>query len=239
MSESTAVVRQQMQTTLNKYSEKLAVFGVDPKRYIEAALMACVKTPELFKCTPESVALALRQAAQSGLEIGRTAHLLPYGTTCTFVPDYKGLIELACASGKVASIRTRAVYEGEAFTYTETIGGPDLQHTPRLAGSGGKIIGAYAIADLRFNRYKVEWMTADEINAIRSKSRSWKGGELPDWYARKTVVRRLCKTLPQSAKLEVALQHDDAEEIAVVEADQMPNTTGYFVDVTNMVEEAA
>jgi recombination protein RecT len=235
MTESTALAkapRQHLATTLQKYAEKIAVFGVDPARYIEAALMACVKTPELFKCTPESVALALRQAAQSGLEIGRTAHLLPYGSTCTFVPDYKGLIELACATGKVVSIRTRAVFEGEAFVYEETIAGPDLRHTPRTSGSGGKIIGAYAIADLRFNRFKVEWMTADEINAVRTKSRSWSKGELPDWYARKTVVRRLCKTLPQNAKLEAALQHDDAEEVAVIEPD-------HVVDVTHMVEEAA
>lgn len=203
--------RQAYRATLEKYSDKLAVFGVRPEAYIEAALMAAVKLPDLFKCSAESVALALRQCAQTGLEIGRTAHLVPFGQTATFVPDYKGLIELACATGKVAAIRTRAVYAGEEFLYEEEIGGPVLQHKPRLSGQGGPIVGAYAIADLRFNRFKVEWMTADEIEAIRGKSRSWAKGPLPDWYARKTVVRRLCKTLPSNARLQQALRHDDAE----------------------------
>lgn len=203
--------RQAYRATLEKYSNKLAVFGVRPEAYIEAALMAAVRLPDLFRCTPESVALALRQCAQVGLEIGRTAHLVPYGQTATFVPDYKGLIELAVATGKVVSIRTRCVYEGEPFEYSETAGGPEIRHVPRLAGAGGRIVGAYAIADLRFGRWKVEWMTADEIEAIRGKSKSWAKGPLQDWYARKTVVRRLCKTLPANARLQQALRHDDAE----------------------------
>lgn len=203
--------RQAYRATLEKYSDKLAVFGVRPEAYIEAALMAAVRLPDLFRCTPESVALALRQCAQVGLDIGRTAHLVPYGQTATFVPDYKGLIELAVATGKVVSIRTRCVYEGEAFEYHETAGGPEIRHVPRLAGAGGRIVGAYAIADLRFGRWKVEWMTADEIEAIRGKSKSWAKGPLQDWYARKTVVRRLCKTLPSNARLQQALLHDDAD----------------------------
>ena len=226
MSEQTAVAkanpRAELRTTLTRYADKLAVFGVNPDAYIEAALMAVVKVPDLLKCSPESIALALRQCAQTGLEIGRTAHLLPYGSTCTFVPDYKGLIELATATGKVASIRVREVYEGEEFFYGETISGPDLRHTPRLSGSGGKIVGAYAIADLRFNRFKVEWMTAEEIDAIRKeKSKSWKNGPLTGWYARKTVVRRLCKTLPSNAKLQQALRFDDTEDGTGIEDAQV------------------
>jgi phage RecT family recombinase len=203
--------RQAYRATLEKYSDKLAVFGVRPEAYIEAALMAAVKLPDLFKCTPESVALALRQCAQVGLEIGRTAHLVPYGQTATFVPDYKGLIELTLSTHKVVSIRTRCVYDGEPFEYYETAGGPEIKHVPRLSGAGGRILGAYAIADLRLGRYKVEWMTTDEIEVVRAKSRSWSKGPLPDWYARKTVVRRLCKTLPSNARLQQALRHDDAE----------------------------
>lgn len=203
--------RQAYRATLEKYSDKLAVFGVRPEAYIEAALMAAVRLPELFKCTPESVALALRQCAQVGLEIGRTAHLVPYGQKATFIPDYKGLIELTLSTHKVVSIRTRCVYDGEPFEYYETAGGPEIKHVPRLSGAGGRILGAYAIADLRLGRYKVEWMTADEIEVVRAKSRSWSEGPLPDWYARKTVVRRLCKTLPSNARLQQALRHDDAE----------------------------
>lgn len=208
---------------MNHHADKIAAFGVDPVQYIEAAMMATVKNPDLLNCTPESVMLSLRQVAQTGLIIGHTAHLVPFKTkvktpqgdqwqsVCTFIPDYRGLIELAVSTHKVVSIRTRCVYEGEAFNYEETIGGPVLKHIPRTKGIGGNIIGAYAIADLRFGHFKVEFMNVDEIEAIRSKSKSWKDGPLPDWYGRKTVVRKLCKTLPSNAKMQRALANDDAE----------------------------
>lgn len=216
MSDNTAVATApkppSLRQQLMRHADKLQAFGVRPEAFIEAAMMATVKTPDLLKCSTESILLALRQAAQTGLDVGRTCHLVPFGTVCTFVPDYKGLIELACSTGKVVSIRVRCVYEGEEFFYGETMQGPDLRHVPKTSGNGGTIVGAYAIADLRFNRYKVEFMNADEIEAVRTKSKSWKNGPLPDWYARKTVVRRLCKTLPSNAKLQTALAYDDTEE---------------------------
>lgn len=191
-----------------------AALGVQPKQYVQAALMAVVKEPKLLDCSPESVVLALMQCAQTGLEVGRTAHLMPFGRQCTFVPDYRGYIELAMATGKVDSVRVRAVYEHEDFMYAEEVHGPVLRHVPRAQGAGGKIVGAYAIADMHGGRYKVEFMTAEEIDAIRTtKSKSWKSGPLTDWYARKTVVRRLCKTLPMTPKLHAALRSDDAEPL--------------------------
>ena len=216
MSEQTAVTKAEpkpptLRAQLMRHADKLAAFGVRPEAFIEAAMMSTVKNTDLLKCSTESILLALRQAAQTGLDIGTKAHLVPFGTVATFVPDYKGLIELACSTGRVVSIRVRCVYEGEEFFYGETMSGPDLRHVPKMTGNGGKIVGAYAIADLRFNRYKVEFMNVDEIEAIRKKSRSWSKGDLPDWYARKTVVRRICKTLPSNAKLQTALQFDDAE----------------------------
>jgi recombination protein RecT len=217
-----------LRVALAPSTESLTALGVDPRQYIEAALIAATKEPKLFRCTPESLMLALKQCAQTGLTLGRTAHLLPFGTTATFCPDYKGLIELAMGSGKVASIRTRAVYANEVFSYYEDVGGPVMHHEPKLSGDRGPIIGAYAIADLRFNRFKVEWMTRDDIEVIRRKSQSWSSGSLDDkdWYARKTVVRRLCKTLPQSKQLQAALTIDaEADGIPDGEMDIVPNDT--------------
>ncbi len=210
---TTAVAPQtpNLRQLMTAHADKLAAFGVDPAQYIEAAMMATAKNPDLLQCTPASIMLSLRQVAQTGLQIGRTAHLVPFKDTCTFIPDYTGLIELAIATGRVVGIRTRCVYDGEAFEYYEDTAGPVLKHQPKLSGNGGKIVGAYAIADLRFGRFKVEFMNVDEIEAIRRKSKSWKNGELPDWYGRKTVVRKLCKTLPQNAKLQQALRFDDAD----------------------------
>lgn len=215
-----------MRGILMKAAPMLQALNVDPSRYIEQAMMATAKEPKLLQCTTESFVLAVRQAAVTGLDIGTTCHLVAFnskikkadgteewGSVCTFIPDYKGLIELAVATHKVVSIRTRCVYAGEPFEYFESGAGPDIRHTPRASGIGGQIVGAYAIADLRFGRFKVEYVTFDEIEAVRAKSKSWAKGELPDWYGRKTAVRKLCKTLPSSKKLQEAIRYDDAEDL--------------------------
>jgi hypothetical protein len=71
-------------------------------------------------------------------------------------------------------------------------------------------------------------MTAKEIDAIRLKlSKQWKEGALPEWYARKTVIRRASKYVPMhgnaGAKLRMALQQD-AEVVDIPDAEITPIT---------------
>lgn len=177
----------------------------EPARLITGAMVAITLEPKLLRCKPVSIATALARVAQWGLDVGDTAHLLPFGDTCTPVPDYKGLIRLMLRAG-ARKVEAHEVREGDDFSYEYGIA-PKLQHRP---SGRGKITHAYAIAWLRSGEPVFEVMTAEEIDAIRkSKSMSWKAGELPKWYARKTVVRQLAKYMDRTPELNALMTQED------------------------------
>jgi phage RecT family recombinase len=172
--------------------------------------------PPLERCAPMSVFMAIAKIAQWGLEIGETAHLVPFGTDCTPVADYKGLAELVISSGVARAVEAHCVYEKEPFrlkrgTTTE------IEHHPiGDPKTRGAMVGAYALFHLRGGIILVEYMAESEINAIRQQySKQWKNGALPEWYARKTVVRRGVKLLPKNPRLLERLADLDREVIEV------------------------
>ncbi len=184
--------------------------GVTAERMLQAALLCATldATGKLAQCTPKSLALGVARIAQWGLEPGVTAHLVPFGTTATAVADYKGLIQLMRECG--SRIDAQVVREGDVFEYEMGLT-PMLRHVPR--GKAAPIVAAYCIVRRRGEEPTFEVMTADEIDAIRQKhSKQWKAGALPEWYARKTVVRRASKYVPMygdaGAKLRMALEQD-------------------------------
>jgi phage RecT family recombinase len=171
----------------------------------------------LERCSAMSVFMAVAKIAQWGLEIGETAHLVPFGTDCTPVADYKGLAQLVIGSGLVRHVEARCVYEKEPFTMT--LGTTTtIEHRPIWSATDrGKMVGAYAIFDLRGGRSSVKYMGVEEIEKIRQQySKQWKQGALPAWYAEKTVVRAGVKLLPKDprlAKTLAAFEQIEAAEI--------------------------
>lgn len=201
--------------------------GYSAERLVTGALVAVTANPDLLKCTTLSIALALAQVAQWGLDVGSTAHLVPfnvkvskrnepdrYESRCTAIADYKGYIELMCGAG-ARKVEARVVREGDAFEYqygTE----PFLKHYPK--SETGKITHAYAIIWVTPMMTQFEVMTVEEIEEIRKdNSKQWKGGTLPTWYARKTVVRRLVKYVPKRTARLQALA--DKDELTTAEVD--------------------
>lgn len=173
--------------------------------------------PPLERCSPMSVFMAVAKIAQWGLEIGETAHLVPFGTDCTPVADYKGLAQLVIASGLVRHVEARCVYANEPFAMSLGTA-TSIEHRPIWSPTErGEMVGAYAIFDLRGGRSMVKYMGAEEIDAIRQRySKQWKDGKLPAWYAEKTCVRSGAKLLPKDprlAKTLAAFEQIEASEI--------------------------
>lgn len=193
--------------------------GYTANRLITGALVAYQLNPDLQKCTPASIAVALARVAQWGLDVGDTAHLVPFGSTCTAVPGYTGLIQLMCLAG-AKKVEAFEVYEGDRFEW-ELGTNAHIKHQPVAGPPGRKITHAYAIATLGRGVVQFEVMTADELEAIRQKySKQWKSGPLTYWWARKAVIRRLAKYVVRSAspavqsRLQAALAQDvDAEPL--------------------------
>lgn len=85
-------------------------------RMIRVALTALTRTPKLAQCTPQSVCKCLLDLSAAGLEPdGRRAHLIPYGTECTLILDYKGMAELAMRSGTVSNIHADVICDKDTF----------------------------------------------------------------------------------------------------------------------------
>jgi recombination protein RecT len=204
------VLRQELTKRTESY-EAMLPRGYRPDRLITGALLAVSRNPALLDCTPVSVAVALGQCAQLGLDIGITGHLVPYGKSCTFIADYKGYIELMCKAG-ASKVEAYVVREGDVFEYQRGTA-PHLKHQP-YNKRGAAITHAYAIVWPRNGHDpQFEVMTVEELDAIRkAKSKQWATGELPEWWARKCVIRRVAKYVPKSPELALLLAKPEEGE---------------------------
>jgi recombination protein RecT len=187
------------------------------------------RTPKLQECDPLSILASVKQAASLGLDLAPNmmeAYLIPRwnkntkSNECTFQPGYRGLLKLALQSGEIASVRTALVREGDAFLCRWT---PDLEflHEPVHGARGGAITHVYSYAKLKNGERLVEVMDADEIEAFHQRSEGYRTAQAKGWaetgpwvtdwpeMARKTVLKRHCKSLPRSLELAAAIEADD------------------------------
>jgi recombination protein RecT len=197
---------------------------ITPDRMLRVALTAVNSTPALLKCDQTSLLSAVMQCAQLGLEPGGVlghAYLLPYGDRCQLIVGYKGLLDLARRSGQVRTISANNVYSNEKFVRVEGME-RNLEHVPLPPSKRGDYVGTYAVAKLRDDSFHFEWMWAEEVDAIRKRSRASNNGPWvtdTDEMRRKTVVRRLVKYLPISVELSRAAALDEAHEVGLPTAD--------------------
>ena len=180
-------------------------------RLIKIALTAVAKNPKILDCDRDSIMLSVMQAAELGLEPGGAlgeGYLVPYGRTCQFIPGYRGFISLARRSGQIVSIEAHAVYEKDEFVVEFGLD-PKLVHRPTLATERGEVVAFYAVARLVGGGVQHDYMTRADVDAIRKRSRAASSGPWVTDYnemGKKTVIRRLFKTLPVSVELCRALE---------------------------------
>lgn len=206
----------------DKFKEQVALAlpkHMTPERFTRIALTAISRTPKLQDCTQTSLFKCLLDLSAAGLEPdGRRAYLIPYGSECTLILSYMGMIELVRRSGDVVSIRSELVCENDEFSWENG----KVTHKVEWRKPRGEIQAVYAEAVLRSGETQTATMTKDEVDAIRKRSRSGNSGPWVTDYgemAKKTTLRRLCKLLPLSS--EVA-EHIDKDQDLVREIDVTP-----------------
>lgn len=197
---------------------------LNPDRMARIALTEVRKSPKLLDCTQESLAGAVIQAAQLGLEPGSGlghCYLIPYGKECQLQMGYLGLLELARRSGQIASIDCDVVYEDDEFVYNK---GDDAKvvHKPKFPRAEKpnfeNIIAAYAIAKFKDGGIERVVMERWDIERAKNKSKTAKYSDSPwkefyDLMCIKTVLKRLAKRLPKSPELIQAMKLDTQNEI--------------------------
>lgn len=210
--------------TLGKAQKSIAEVlpkHLKPERMLRLTMLVANKTPKLLECDPLDVLAAVVQASQLGLEIGSHAHLVPFNSQgkmqVVMIPDYRGIVSLARQSGAVDSIDARVVYKGEHFDVQYGTA-PKITHAPvfDVDRSDVSVVAVYMVAHLKGEALpKFEVMTKAEVDAIKNRSRAKDNGPWKTDYqemAKKTVIKRGCKLLPQSPELIAALEYDNRLE---------------------------
>lgn len=195
-----------------------------PDRVFGIVVAAASRTPELLECTLPSIAQAVMQCAELGLQPGAMlgeAYLIPRnnrknGTKeCLMIPGYRGLVKLARQSGQVTDVYAEVVYANEVFEVELGLSrslkhAPDFKNRPLVKGpkdAEKHLPFVYAVAKLKDGDPAFVVMTLDEVEAIRTRERDTGGPWSTDYpeMMKKTAIRRLTKLLPKSPDLERAI----------------------------------
>jgi len=186
-------------------------------RMARLALTAFSTNEALQSCTPNSIAASIMTASILGLEPGVNGqgYLIPYKATCTFVPGWKGLVDICNRSGR-CSVWTGAVFEGDDFEF-QLGDNPFVRHRPGDEDDPSKMTHVYAIGRVNGSEWPVievwtmrkVWKHRDQYNKIGGRHYSFRDQEM---YARKVPLLQVLKYMPSSIELNNALAVSHAAE---------------------------
>lgn len=214
-----------------------------PERLVKLAIVAITKMPDLQRVPAQEIVAELINCARLGLEpnVEGGRWLLPFkrntdgGTRWELVSvtDYRGLVDIARRSGEVLAIHSDVRRANDLWEHWIDAGGPTLVHLrhQRAEGERGDILGAFAIVKLKNGEVQAAYLTLDEINGAKSRSRGADSKFSPwqrDWdaMAKKTAIRRLYNLLPKTPEIqaarEVLAEEDDGDRAAEAAIDVTP-----------------
>lgn len=228
MSTSTTPTKQQSQVAqfssfMDKLKPQLAralPAHMNADRMARLALTAFSTTPALQQCDPKSIAGAIMTAAQLGLEpgINGQGYLIPYKDTCTFVPGWKGLVDLVARSGR-ATVWTGVVRAGDEFEY-QLGDSPICKHKPGDEDEESPFTHVYAIGRVRdsvmpvievWSRAKVQ-KHLKKYNKVGGRHYAVGDEHNLEMYARKIALLQVLKYMPSSIELANAITASHAAE---------------------------
>lgn len=212
-----------------KYARRLVGDARAQQFYAQVFLMAR-EQPKLATATPASLLAACMACVHLDLMPNtpeQYAAIIPYNNRklgivqAQFQIMYKGLVELAYRTGQVDAVHAELVFDGDEFEWAlgldrklVHIPSPDIDRTDY-----GKVKAAYTTVELANGTKVFDVMTRNELDKVRKSAKAkatdapW--AVWPEAMAKKTVVKRIHKLLPKSAKdkrLELATLYDSLAE---------------------------
>lgn len=193
--------------------------------FLRLALNELRAKPDLLACSPESMLGALMTAARLGLEPGGPLgqfYLTPrrLDGVWSIVPiiGYKGLRDLALRSGKVSSVQSFLIREGDSFAYgSDEVRGFWHEWRPQPDNEDADWTGVLTIAQLR-DGGKPVWRHLTRKQVLARRDRGSAGSKGP-WHTdteamvRKTGIRALIPDLPSSSVLAEANRVDETVQV--------------------------
>lgn len=237
-----------LMTSLNEQREALPD-GFNVTRFVQnsvALLNGNDVLMDFAKKNPTGMAqikAGLMRGAFLGLDaLNQEMYLVPYGSTLTFMASYKGMVKMAqkYATRPIKSVYAKVVREGDEFEEVIIGGEPSINFRPKPFNNAN-IIGAFAVCQFVDGGIQYEVMSLADIETCRKSSKAKNG---PAWsshfseMAKKTVIRRLAKSLPIDMDANAKEMFDagteietDEKVIAEREIAENANTEELIVDV--------
>lgn len=195
------------------------------ERFIKTAMIAIQSNPDLLNADRQSLFTSLQRCAGDGLvPDGREAALVEFNSKVKvngqdqwvkkvqYMPMVDGVLKRARQSGEVSVITARAVHQHDEFDYWVDENGEHLKHRPLFTGDRGLMILVYAMAKMKSGDVIVEPMTMDDIEKVKSASKTSAFGPWKDWFERmalKSALHRLARRLPNSSEIMEMLSNDN------------------------------
>lgn len=213
----------QFSNFLDKLKPQLALAlpkHLSADRMARLALTQFSSNRDLQQCSTNSIAASIMTASQLGLEPGVNGqgYLIPYKGTCTFVPGWKGLVDLVARSGR-ATVWTGVVRDGDEFEY-QLGDAPFCKHKPGDGDEESPFTYVYAIGRVRdaalpvievWSRAKVQ-KHLKKYNKVGAKHYAVGDEHNLEMYARKVALMQVLKYMPSSIELSNAITASHAAE---------------------------
>ena len=187
-------------------------------RMTRLALTAFSTSESLQRCTTKSIAASIMTAGQLGLEPGvnGAGFLVPYGTTCTFVPGWKGLVDLVSRSGR-GTVFTGVIFKDQEYTFIDGAKRDLIIHNETDLDNPEDITHAYAIGWVKDATMPIiELWRVSKIKKHRDKynKQGQKHYSFRDWemYARKVPLLQVIKYMPCSIEVANAVALSEAAD---------------------------
>lgn len=187
-------------------------------RMARLALTAFSTNPKLQECDPKTIAASIMTAGQLGLEVGvnGAGFLVPYGRTCTFVPGWKGLVDLVARSGR-GTVFTGVIFRDQQYTFLDGARRDLIIHNETDLDDPEDITHAYAIGWVKdaampiIELWRVSKITKhrDKYNKVGKNHYSYRDWEM---YSRKVTLLQVLKYMPCSVEVSNAIAVSNAAE---------------------------
>lgn len=187
-------------------------------RMARLALTAFSTSEKLQNCDPKTIAASIMTAGQLGLEVGvnGAGFLVPYGKTCTFVPGWKGLVDLVARSGR-GTVFTGVIFKDQEYTFLDGARRDLIIHNETDLDDPEDITHAYAVGWVKDAAFPVieVWRVSkitkhrDKYNKVGKSHYSYRDWEM---YCRKVPLLQVLKYMPCSVEVSNAIAVSNAAE---------------------------
>lgn len=204
---------------LDKFKPQLALAlpkHLTADRMARLTLTAFSTNEQLRNCEPKSIIASLMTAGQLGLEPGvnGAGYLIPYGRTCTFVPGWKGLVDLVARSGR-GTVYTGVIFRDQEYTFVDGARRDLIIHNETDLDDPEDITHAFAIGWVKdasmpiIELWRVEKIRKhrDKYNKVGKRHYSYRDWEM---YARKIPLLQVLKYMPCSVEVANAIEISNA-----------------------------